>query len=85
MKFVLSRPAISHKFVKALEKKPQVEMFRKSGTWRHFHADSAIVEVGRHKYILTALAEDPKGGAWLEAIAADVHTYMAPTKLAARQ
>src|SRR5262245_48821631 len=46
MKATLSNPAIHHKFVKGLESRPGVRMFRKSGTWKDFHADSALVEYG---------------------------------------
>jgi beta-lactamase class A len=41
-------------------------MYRKSGSWRHWHADSAIVERDGHRYIAVALANDNKGGHWLE-------------------
>ncbi len=65
MKAILSEPAISHKFVKGLSDVPEVKIFRKSGTWRDWHSDSAIVEAGQHKYIAVALAKDPEAGKWL--------------------
>ena len=66
MKEILSKPAINHKFVKGLNSvQPSSEIFRKSGSWRQFHADSAIVERDGRRYIAVALAEDPKGGQWL--------------------
>ncbi len=66
MKDMLSRPAIKHKFVKGLaHHRPGSQIFRKSGTWRNWHADAAIVERDGRRYIAVALAEDPKGGAWL--------------------
>ena len=40
---VLSRPGISHKFVKGLKAYPELKIYRKSGTWRTYHADSALV------------------------------------------
>lgn len=62
IKEMLSKPAIRHKFVKGLEGREDVEIFRKSGTWRHWHADSALVEHGDRKYIAVALMEDARGG-----------------------
>ncbi len=66
MKEILGEPAIHHKFVKGLEQaRPGARIYRKSGTWRTYHADSAIVEHNGRKYIAVALADDPAGGKWL--------------------
>jgi beta-lactamase class A len=70
MKEILSQPAINHKFVKGLKDHPEAKIYRKSGTWKHFHADSALVEYNDHAYIMVGLAEDPQGGRWLEMLAA---------------
>ncbi len=70
MKEMLSQPAIAHKFVKGLTNYPEAKLYRKSGTWRHFHADSALVEYDDRSYIMVGLAEDPQGGRWLEKLAA---------------
>jgi beta-lactamase class A len=70
MKEILSQPAINHKFVKGLKNHPEAKLYRKSGTWKHFHADSALVEYNGHAYIMVGLAEDPQGGRWLEMLAA---------------
>jgi len=82
MKQILSRPAINHKFVKGLKARPGVKLYRKSGTWKQFHADSALVEFGAYKYIIVGLAEDSKGGGWLESLAAPLHDLVvkAPAK-----
>ncbi len=61
IKEILSKPAIHHKFVKGLEGRDDVEIYRKSGTWRHWHADSALVEHAGRKYITVALMEDSRG------------------------
>ena len=67
MKSILGNPGIHHKFVKGLEgERLAANIFRKSGSWRDFHADSAIVERDGRRYIAVALAEDPKGGEWLK-------------------
>lgn len=73
MKRMLARPGIRHKFVKGLESRPGARLYRKSGTWRRWHADSAIVESGGRKFIMVALAEDERGGEWLVRMAAPLH------------
>lgn len=73
MKQILSEPGISHKFVKGLKGRPGLRLYRKSGTWKQFHADSVLVEYGPHKTIIVGLAEDPQGGQWLERLAAPLH------------
>jgi len=70
---VLSRPGISHKFVKGLEAYPDLEIFRKSGTWKTYHADSALVRTEGLAYIIVALANNADGAAWLEQIAGPLH------------
>jgi len=67
MKAILSKPGINHKFVKGLNyNRPGSTIFRKSGSWRQWHADSAIVERNGHRYIAVVLANDSKGSRWLE-------------------
>ena len=73
MKQALSQPAIRHKFVKGLERRPGVEIYRKSGTWQDFHADSALVEAGAHKFVMVGLAHHKDGGEWLVRLAAPMH------------
>ncbi len=64
MKEILGNPAISHKFVKGLSAaRPGSRIFRKSGTWKSYHADSAIVERAGRKYIAVALAHRAGAGA----------------------
>jgi beta-lactamase class A len=66
MKEILGNPAIKHKFVKGLKSvHPQSRIYRKSGTWRQYHSDSAIIEHDGRRYIAVALAKSPKGGQWL--------------------
>ena len=67
MKSILSKPGINHKFVKGLmHDHPEAQMYRKSGSWRTWHADSALIERGGRRYIAVALANDPKGGEWMK-------------------
>lgn len=67
MKQLMSNPGIHHKFVKGLEEhRPDARIYRKSGTWRQYHADSAIVERAGRRYVAVALAEDENGGKWMQ-------------------
>jgi beta-lactamase class A len=84
MKETLSNPGIHHKFVKGLDSRPGVRIYRKSGTWKDFHADSALVEFGDRRYVIVGLAEHPHGGDWLVQLAAPLHDLVvSPAQLAA--
>jgi beta-lactamase class A len=66
MKAILGQPALQHKFVKGLATyHPDSQIFRKSGTWREWHADSAIIERDGRRYIAVAIARSRNGGEWL--------------------
>jgi len=83
VKETLSRPAIMHKFVKGLRNR-DVTIYRKSGTWHDWHADSAMIETARGKYILVGLVEDRRGSRWLVKIAGALHDAMYPPHIAKR-
>mgnify|MGYP001827036720 FL=1 len=70
---VLSSPGVNHKFVKGLQAYPEIEIFRKSGSWKTYHADSALVRGDGFAYIMVALANNTNGGTWLEKLAAPLH------------
>ncbi len=73
MKEILSKPAVSHKFVSGIRSvHPDARIYRKSGTWRTYHSDSAIIERDGKQYIIVALANDPNGSEWLEKIAVEM-------------
>lgn len=77
MKTMLGEPGIHHKFVKGLmETSPEAHIYRKSGTWRDWHADSAIVEHAGRTYIAVALAQNPAGGEWLKNLIAELDTII---------
>jgi len=82
MKDMLGNPGIKHKFVKGLADQPNAKIFRKSGSWSRWHADSALVEADGHKYIIVGLAEDRRGGVWLSKMIKSIHTFMVPAKVA---
>jgi len=66
-------PELHHKFVNSLEKiAPKAKLFRKSGTWHNFHADSILVWGPGRKYVLVALAEDSDGESILRELAVKV-------------
>jgi beta-lactamase class A len=59
----MADPALHHKFVNCLNQVcPDAEIYRKSGTWKTFHADSVLV-IGKEwrSYILVALVDDANG------------------------
>ena len=77
MKQMLGDPGIHHKFVKGLmQSSPEAQIFRKSGTWRTWHADSAIVEHAGRTYIAVALAQSPAGGRWLTDLIGELDTII---------
>lgn len=80
---ILSRPGIQHKFVRALAGMPEVRMFRKSGTWKDFHADSALVEVAGRRYVMVGIAHDPAGGEWLVQLGRAMHALIVGDRAAA--
>ena len=64
---ILDRPGIPHKFVKGIARIDRsAHMFRKSGTWGDWHADSALIERAGMRYIAVGLCESRSGGLWLE-------------------
>lgn len=70
---VLSNPGVNHKFVKGLQAYPDIDIFRKSGSWKTYHSDSALVRGDGFAYIMVALANNANGGTWLEKLAAPLH------------
>jgi len=78
MKEALGNPGIVHKFVKGLASRPDAVIYRKSGTWKQFHADGALIEAGNRRFILVGLAADPHGGEWLASMAAPLYDLVVP-------
>jgi beta-lactamase class A len=81
MKEMLSRPAIHHKFVKGLEGRPGARIYRKSGSWKRWHSDSALVERGGHKYIVVALARHSNAGRWMSELIGPMDDLITRTQL----
>lgn len=59
---IFGEPGIKHKFVKGLEGREHIEIFRKSGTWKDFHADSAVVVRDHLTYIVVHIDKHPDAG-----------------------
>lgn len=63
-------PRKHHKFVGALKDREDVQFLaRKSGTWRQFHSDSALVVHGDTRYVVVGIAEGARGKKAMTAIA----------------
>ena len=55
-------PELHHKFVNSIEKvRPNAKLFRKSGTWKNYHADSILVWGKKDRFILVGLLQDDDG------------------------
>ena len=80
MKAMLGDPGINHKFVKGLAKYPEAKIYRKSGSWKRWHGDSALIETGDVKYIVVGLIEDSRGGDWLTRMIKPIHEMMVSIK-----
>ena len=69
----LAQPGVAHKFVAGLSHIEDIQLFRKSGTWRDHHSDSALVIDGDHPCcILVALAQHGDGEQWLRTLAPEL-------------
>jgi len=69
MKEILGNSLLKHKFVRAMDRiNPAALLFRKSGSWRTYHSDSALVEHDGRKYIAVVLSNDKDGPEWLDEI-----------------
>lgn len=80
MKAILSEPGINHKFVKGLADYPDAKIYRKSGSWRRWHGDSALIEANGIKYIVVGLVENVNGGEWLSSMIKPIHELMIEEK-----
>jgi len=85
MQEMLSNSALNHKFVKGLEGRPGLKIYRKSGTWQNWHADSGVIVHENFQYILVALSQLPNGGKKLSRLAATVDDLMKKRHTASRK
>lgn len=78
MKTILGNPGIAHKFVRGLASQPQASLYRKSGTWRDYHADSALIEHGDSVYVAVGLVHDADGEQLLQRLIAGIDALVCP-------
>lgn len=70
-------PELHHKFVSVLDRvAPDAKVYRKSGTWANWHADSALVWDKNRRYIVVALAEDASGEMMLRELMAKIDNVL---------
>lgn len=59
---IMKDPALHHKFVNTLDRvAPKADIYRKSGSWKNYHSDSALVWGPDRKYIIVALIDNSFG------------------------
>ncbi len=58
---IFGKPGLKHNFVKGLEGREELQIYRKSGTWRNTRADSAVIERDDLTYISVAIYALPEG------------------------
>lgn len=81
MKSIMSDPQIHHKFVQGLEEsRPRSRIFRKSGTYKNWHADAAIVERDGKKYVAVALLDSPAWKGVLRSLIVQLDSLIAAPK-----
>ena len=57
-KEMFGKPGIKHKFVKGLEGREGLEIYRKSGTWGNFHSDSGVFVRDQVTYIVVIIRQN---------------------------
>lgn len=72
MKEMLGNPGIAHKFVRGLAARPGARIYRKSGTWRDYHTDAALVERANSRYVIVGIVQDAQGDRILQRLAVAV-------------
>ena len=60
-KEIFGNPALKHNFVKGLEGREDLRLYRKSGTWRNTRADSGVIERDDLTYIAVAIYSVAEG------------------------
>jgi beta-lactamase class A len=88
MREILGNPGLHHKFVRGLDSRPST-IYRKSGSWSHWHGDAALIERADKRYVAVALCESDDGNAILQQLILHlddcVGTCKAPATMAQAQ
>ncbi|BAX80078.1 serine hydrolase [Labilibaculum antarcticum] len=70
-------PELHHKFVNTIEKvRPNAKLFRKSGTWKNYHADSILVWGKEDRFILVGLLQDDDGERILRQLVLEIENVL---------
>ena len=78
---IMVDPKLHHKFVNTLDRiAPDAQVYRKSGSWRNFHSDSALVWGPDRQYILVALLEDEGGESIIRQLVLEVEKVLDTNK-----
>lgn len=80
----LADPHLHHKFVSQVEERaPDAQMFRKSGTWKQWHADAIMVRGSQWRdYILVGLVESKNGERVLRQVLPAMEELIVPAEFA---
>lgn len=79
MKSIMGSPKIRHKFVRGLmNQRPLSRIFRKSGSFKNWHADAAIVERSGRRYIAVALLESANHQGVLSSLIGELDRLIIP-------
>lgn len=80
----LADPRLHHKFVSQIEERaPDSKLYRKSGTWKQWHADAIMVRGTRWRdYILVALVESSNGESIIRQVLPAVEELIVPLEYA---
>lgn len=80
----LSDPHLHHKFVSQIEERaPGAKMYRKSGTWKQWHADAIMVKGTYWRdYVLVALVESERGEAIIRQVLPAIEELIVPNEYA---
>ena len=58
---MLGDPGIDSKFVRGLETRPGARIYRKSGSWKNYHADATLIVRPEGRYVAVGLVDDARG------------------------
>lgn len=80
---IMKNPDLHHKFVNTLDRiAPRADIYRKSGSWRNYHSDSALVWGPKRKYIIVALIDNDFGEKIIRDLVVPLERVMKKSQLA---
>ena len=76
-KEILGSTGLKHKFIAGLNECCEgAKVYRKSGSWGTYHADSAMIDHNGKLYIVAALINDSNGGELLKSLIVDIDSLV---------